>query len=87
MKSIIVIGGGAAGMIAAISAKTTNPSCKVILLEKNEKLGKKIYITGKGRCNVTNAAPMDVMASASFGYLALISSTFGFKSFILAEEM
>ena len=36
MKSIIVIGGGAAGMIAAISAKTTNPSCKVILLEKNE---------------------------------------------------
>lgn len=59
MKSIIVIGGGAAGMIAAISAKTTNPSCKVILLEKNEKLGKKIYITGKGRCNVTNAAPMD----------------------------
>ena len=59
MKSIIVIGGGAAGMIAAISAKTTNPSCKVILLEKNEKLGKKIYITGKGRCNVTNAARMD----------------------------
>ncbi len=48
---IVVIGGGAAGMMAAYSAAKLNK--KVVLLEKNEKLGKKIYITGKGRCNLT----------------------------------
>ena len=53
MKKIIVIGGGAAGMMAAIHASIGN---EVILIEKNEKLGKKLYITGKGRCNITNAA-------------------------------
>jgi len=52
MKTIIVVGGGPAGMMAAISA--AGNANKVILLEKNEKLGKKLYITGKGRCNVTN---------------------------------
>ena len=52
MRNIVVIGGGAAGMFAAISAAENGNS--VILLEKNEKLGKKIYITGKGRCNLTN---------------------------------
>lgn len=52
MKKVIVIGGGASGMMAAYaSAKNGN---QTILLEKNEKLGKKIYITGKGRCNLTN---------------------------------
>ena len=50
--SIIVIGGGAAGMLAALFA--ARGGAKVTLLEKNEKLGKKVYITGKGRCNVTN---------------------------------
>ena len=49
----IVVGGGAAGMMAAIIAARNNN--KVTLLEKNEKLGKKVYITGKGRCNLTNA--------------------------------
>ena len=53
MNKVIVIGGGAAGMMAAVTAAENGAS--VILLEKNEKLGKKIYITGKGRCNVTNA--------------------------------
>lgn len=52
-KKIIVIGGGAAGMMAAIAAAENG--CSVLLLERNEKLGKKLYITGKGRCNVTNA--------------------------------
>lgn len=52
-KKVIVIGGGAAGMMAAIAAAQNGH--QVVLLEKNEKLGKKIYITGKGRCNVTNA--------------------------------
>ena len=49
----IVIGGGPAGMMASIVA--AQQGCKVLLLEKNERLGKKLLITGKGRCNVTNA--------------------------------
>lgn len=49
---IVVVGGGASGMMSAIVASEN--SADVLLLEKNEKLGKKIYITGKGRCNVTN---------------------------------
>lgn len=53
MKKVIIIGGGAAGMLAAIQAAKSGS--QVTLLEKNEKLGKKIFITGKGRCNVTNA--------------------------------
>ena len=53
MNKVIVIGGGAAGMAAALAA--AKEGAKTILLEKNEKLGKKLYITGKGRCNITNA--------------------------------
>ena len=54
---VAVIGGGAAGMMAALQAAWAG--ARVALLEKNEKLGKKIYITGKGRCNVTNVADID----------------------------
>ena len=57
MNRILIIGGGAAGMIAAVfAAKNGN---KVELFEKNEKLGKKLFITGKGRCNITNAADLE----------------------------
>lgn len=56
---IYVIGGGAAGMLAAISAKETNPDAEVHLMEKNDKLGKKIFITGKGRGNMTNARSIE----------------------------
>lgn len=52
MSKIIVIGGGPAGMMAAIKAAEKHD---VILIERNEKLGKKLYITGKGRCNVTSS--------------------------------
>ncbi len=52
MSKIIVIGGGPAGMMAAIKAAEKHD---VLLIERNEKLGKKLYITGKGRCNVTSA--------------------------------
>lgn len=51
-KKVVVIGGGAAGCIAAYFAAISGAD--VVLIEKNEKLGKKMYITGKGRCNVTN---------------------------------
>ena len=57
MHNVLIIGGGAAGMMAAIFAARTGGS--VTLLERNEKLGKKVYITGKGRCNVTNDCTLD----------------------------
>jgi len=59
MSKVIVVGGGAAGMLAAITA--AGAGHQVLLLEQNEKLGKKIYITGKGRCNVTNSGDMDCL--------------------------
>lgn len=59
MSKIIVIGGGPAGMFAAITA--AEKGHKVILIDKNEKLGKKLFITGKGRCNITNASDIDVL--------------------------
>ena len=51
-KQVIVVGGGAAGMMAAITAARNGT--RVTLVERNEKMGRKLYITGKGRCNVTN---------------------------------
>ena len=55
---VIIIGGGPAGMMAAISCKTNYPSYEVILLEKNAALGRKLLITGKGRCNITSNLEM-----------------------------
>ncbi len=71
---MLVIGGGAAGMLAAIGAGRAG--ARVTLLERNEKLGKKVYITGKGRCNVTNACEPDafqrsVVRNPRFLYSAL----------------
>ena len=57
MHNIIIIGGGAAGMMAAIHAARLG--AQVTVLERNPKLGKKVYITGKGRCNVTNDCTLD----------------------------
>lgn len=59
---VLVVGGGAAGMMAAVAA--ADRGANVSLLEKNDKLGKKLFITGKGRCNVTNAADMDMFFSS-----------------------
>lgn len=56
-RRVAVIGGGAAGQIAAI--KAAENGCDVVIFEKNEKLGKKLYITGKGRCNLTNDCGRD----------------------------
>lgn len=73
MSKVIVIGGGAAGMIAAISA--ANCGHQTVLIEQNEKLGKKLFITGKGRCNVTNACETEeffdsVLSNPKFLYSA-----------------
>ncbi len=78
MGSVIVIGGGAAGMMAAISAAGCGG--RVNLLEKNEKLGKKLFITGKGRCNLTNAADIEdffqaVISNPKFLYSSFYSFT------------
>ena len=62
MNKILVVGGGAAGMMAAVTAARNGK--KVRLIEKNEKLGKKLFITGKGRCNITNAADIEDLFSA-----------------------
>ncbi|MDO4961470.1 MAG: NAD(P)/FAD-dependent oxidoreductase [Eubacteriales bacterium] len=74
MANVIVVGGGAAGMMAAYTAAANGHS--VTLLEKNEKLGKKIYITGKGRCNFTNACDFqtfinNVVTNPKFMYSSL----------------
>lgn len=70
---MIVVGGGAAGMMAAVAA--ADAGARVRLLEQNEKLGKKLFITGKGRCNVTNAGEREqllanVMTNGKFLYSA-----------------
>ncbi len=62
MSKIIIVGGGAAGMFASIFAARNGH--EVHIYEKNEKLGKKLFITGKGRCNITNASDMDVLFSS-----------------------
>lgn len=73
--NVLVIGGGAAGMMAAAAA--SEAGADVILAEKNEKLGKKIYITGKGRCNFTNAClPDDFLANVT-GNPRFMYSSFG----------
>lgn len=73
MSKVIVIGGGPAGMMAAYAASCQGHA--VTVLEQNEKLGKKLFITGKGRCNITNAGDMDnlfanVMSNRKFLYSA-----------------
>lgn len=75
---VIVVGGGAAGMFAAIHA--ADAGAKVLLLEKNQRLGRKLAITGKGRCNVTNNCPPEevlaqVPRNAKFLYSAICGYT------------
>ena len=74
MSKVLVIGGGAAGMMAAITAAANGG--EVLLLEKNEKLGKKLFITGKGRCNITNAADTEDLFSAIVSNPKFLYSSF-----------
>ena len=74
MNKILVVGGGAAGMMAAVTAARNGK--KVLLIEKNEKLGKKLFITGKGRCNITNAADIEDLFSAVVSNPKFLYSSF-----------
>ncbi len=83
-KRVTVIGGGPSGMMAAYAAATNN--AEVTLIEKNEKLGKKLFITGKGRCNVTNACDdedffRNVVSNPKFLY----SAYYGFNNTALVD--
>lgn len=78
MNKIIIIGGGAAGLMAAVGA-LDNPS-DIVIYDSNEKLGKKLYITGKGRCNLTNTCDIsdyfdNIITNNKFLYSALYSYT------------
>ncbi len=76
-NSIFVVGGGAAGMMAAITAAENG--AQVTLLERNDRLGKKLYITGKGRCNVTNnCAPEDFFQNVPRNPRFLYSAVYAF---------
>lgn len=78
MKRVVVIGGGAAGMMAAITAAMKGKD--VTLIEKNEKLGKKLFITGKGRCNLTTDKDIEeiiknITTNSRFMYSSLYTFT------------
>ena len=74
MSKVLVVGGGAAGMFAAIFAAYNGN--EVHIFEKNEKLGKKLFITGKGRCNITNASDMETLFNS-----VVTNSKFLYSSF------
>ncbi len=74
MSTVAVIGGGASGMMAAIAA--ARDGHEVSLYEKNEKLGKKLYLTGKGRCNLTNNCPPEALLQAVCVNAKFLSSAF-----------
>ncbi len=84
MGEVCVIGGGPAGMMAAYAAAGNGHA--VTLFEKNEKLGKKLFITGKGRCNITNAAPIeDFFGSVVRNDAFLYSAFYTFSNVQLIE--
>ncbi len=74
MSKVLIVGGGAAGMMAAIAAAGNGH--KVHVYEKNEKLGKKLFITGKGRCNLTNACDMETLFSSVISNPKFLYSAF-----------
>lgn len=86
MSRVAVIGGGAAGMMAGISAAGCGH--RVCIYEKNEKLGKKIFITGKGRCNLTNACDTEeLFGNVVHNSKFLYSSFYGLTNFDVMDFM
>jgi predicted flavoprotein YhiN len=83
-KKVVVIGAGAAGLMAAAAAAANGHA--VTILEKNEKAGKKIYITGKGRCNLTNdCATEDFFGHVARNHKFLYSAVYGFDHEMVKE--
>lgn len=83
MSNICIIGGGAAGAMAAIAA---SERANVTILERNEKLMKKLFITGKGRCNVTNSAiGQEFLDNIMRGRKFFLSSFYGFDNFAVMD--
>lgn len=74
MSRVAIVGGGAAGMMAAIVCAENGNT--VSLYEKNEKLGKKLFITGKGRCNVTNHCEVEELFQNVVGNPRFLYSAF-----------
>lgn len=84
MSRVIVVGAGAAGMMAAIKASENGH--QVTVLEKNEKAGKKLFITGKGRCNITNACDVETLLNQTVTNSKFLYSAFyGFDSFQMID--
>ena len=76
---VVIVGGGASGMMCAALLKKED--CEVVLIEKNEKLGKKLFITGKGRCNLTNDCTIeDFLANVVVNSKFVMSAIHGFTS-------
>ena len=89
MQKVIVIGGGTAGLMAAVTAAQNG--AEVLLLEKNDRLGKKLLITGKGRCNVTNTAVLqdfvkNIPGNGRFLY-SVFSQFFNWDTWSFFEEL
>jgi len=79
LSRVVIVGGGAAGMMAAVAAADSGDS--VCLIEKNEKLGKKLFLTGKGRCNVTNAGDLETLfANVCTNRKFLYSAFYGYDN-------
>ncbi len=84
MKKMIIVGGGAAGMMCAVKAAGRY---EVTLIEKNEKLGKKLFITGKGRCNLTNNCDEEeFLKNVVSNYKFLYSSIYSYNSSMVMDD-
>lgn len=84
MKRIGIIGGGAAGIAAAVAAARSNRKAKVFILEQKERIGRKILATGNGRCNLTNRQAVEACAKACYrsgdvGFVEEVLKQFGYE--------
>ena len=83
MKTLAIIGGGASGMLAGITALETNPDIQVIIFDQKDILGKKILSTGNGRCNLTNKnMSLDYFRSDEPQLISSVLKAFGYSDTI-----